>query len=450
MKVLIVEDDPVYAKYLHYSVELNPDHEAVILSTGRLLLDYLKNEPSTDCVVTLDYSLENESCEAILHELKSQYGDIQVVVISAQHEISTAVELLKLGAYDYIEKNDDTRNRLLNVLKHVEENKSLKDELKFVKAELKTKYDFQSVIKGSSSAIQTLFKLMKKAVETNITVSITGETGTGKELVAKSIHFNSRNSGKPLVSLNMAAIPPELVESELFGHEKGAFTGAAAKRIGKFEEANGGTLFLDEIAELDLNLQSKLLRALQEREISPIGSNRIVKLKLRLIVASHKNLAEEVKKGRFREDLYYRILGLPIELPPLRDRGTDILLLSRFFVDQFCLENELYSPEIDESAKNKLLSYSWPGNVRELKAIVELAVVMCSNSVISEKDIIFKSTRNSPEFLFQEMSMKEYTSSIVKHYLNKYNNDVIVVAEKLNIGKSTIYRMLNDGRLSKK
>ena len=283
---------------------------------------------------------------------------------------------------------------------------------------------------------------MEKAAKTTINVSITGETGTGKELVAKAIHMNSDRQKKPFVAINMAAIPTELVESELFGHEKGAFTGATGRKIGKFEEANGGTLFLDEIGELDLSVQSKLLRVLQERYLQRVGGSDKVNLDVRIIVATHKDLAEEVKKGNFREDLYYRIIGLPITLPPLRERGNDILFLSKCFLDQFCSENKMGGVTLNKEAKQKLSSYAYPGNVRELKTIIELAAVMCDGGEIKPDDITFLPATKNAELLSEEKTLKEYTQQIVRFYLDKYDENIALVAQKLDIGKSTIYKML--------
>ena len=289
---------------------------------------------------------------------------------------------------------------------------------------------------------------MDKATKTNINVSITGETGTGKEVVAKAIHYNSDRKKKPFIAVNMAAIPRELVESELFGYEKGAFTGAITRKAGLFEEANTGTIFLDEIAELDLSLQSKLLRVLQEREVTRVGGNEKVQLDIRLIIATHKDLAEEVKKGTFREDLYYRIIGLLIELPPLRERGNDILILAKHFADEFAKDNNLGTVVIAQDAKDKLMEYYYPGNVRELKAIIDLAVVMCSDNEIKACDITYSSIKEDENFMAEEKTLREYTCRIVKHYLKKYDEDVITIAQKLDIGKSTIYKMIQNGELN--
>ena len=302
------------------------------------------------------------------------------------------------------------------------------------------------LLKVTVPAIKQIFTLIEKATTTNITVSVTGATGTGKELVAKAIHYNSPRHNEPFVAINVSAIPKELVESEMFGYEKGAFTSANSRRIGKFEEAGKGTIFLDEIGEMDLNMQSKLLRALQEKEFCRIGGNKNIKMEARVIVATHRNLADEVEKTNFRADLYYRLLGLPIALPPLKERGNDIILLAAYFVEQFCKENGMKKKSITPEAQKKLMGFSFPGNVRELKATMELASVMSNSDLIEANDINFTSSTNgsSKNFLMEEMSMKDYETKIVNHFLNKYSNNVRLVAKKLDIGKSKIYMMLKD------
>jgi len=230
----------------------------------------------------------------------------------------------------------------------------------------------------------------------------------------------------------------------LFGHERGAFTGAQTRRKGKFEEAGKGTIFLDEVGEMDANMQAKLLRVLQEKELVRVGGHEVVKLKCRVIVATHRNLLEEVKKGNFRQDLYYRLLGLPIELPPLRERREDILILAKFFINQFVQENGMPKRQLSEKANNKLTCYNYPGNIRELKAIIELAAVLTDGELIEPEHINFPSTDPLSELLMENKSLKEYNLKIIKHFLEKHNNNVIKAASDLQIGKSTIYRMLKE------
>lgn len=440
-KIFIVEDDEWYAELLSYHLSLNPDYSVEIFTSAQDFLNNLHRRPS---LVTLDYSMPDMNGSELLKRIKSGNPDIPVVIISGQEDIKTAVKLLKEGAYDYIVKDDDAKERIWNSVRHARENVSLKDEINVLKEEIGKKYEFSKIIKGNSPAIKKIFELMEKAAKTNITVSITGETGTGKELVAKAIHYNSTRSKKSFVAVNVAAIPRELIESELFGHEKGSFTGAATRRIGKFEEADGGTIFLDEIGEMDLNMQTKLLRVLQEKEVTRVGGNAITKVDCRVIVATHRDLAEEVRKKNFREDLYYRLLGLPIKVPPLRNRGNDILLLAKFFIDEFSKENKLDKLVLSAEAQKKMMKYPFPGNVRELRAIMELATVMANDGIIEEDAINFNSATSMSDMMMEEMSLKEYTNRIIKHYLEKYDNNVLLVAEKLDIGKSTIYRMLKD------
>ena len=300
---------------------------------------------------------------------------------------------------------------------------------------------------GNSPAIKRVFGLMEKAAKTNITVSITGETGTGKEVAAKCIHYNSERRNKPFVAVNVAAIPKDLLESELFGHEKGAFTGAIARRIGKFEEASKGTLFLDEIGELDLSMQAKLLRALQERELTRIGSNELIKIDVRIVVATHKNLVDEVKKNNFREDLYYRLLGLPIHLPALRDRENDILLIAKYYMDLFCKENKMPVKIFSTDAKKKLLNHPFPGNIRELKSVIELASVMAEGNDILPEHLNIVTQNVLESFALKDATLKEFNIKLLQYYLDLYNSDVLRVAKKLDVGKSTIYRMIQNKEL---
>ena len=441
VKIFVVEDDPAYTKFLKYVLGLNPDYEVEFFTNGKECLNSLHKNPA---IITLDYSLPDMPGEKVLSQIRSQDANINVIIVSAQEKIGTAVELLKAGAYDYIIKDNETKDRLLNSINNARNKSSLIKEIDYLKKEISEKYEFEKSIIGTSVAIKRIFSLLEKACSTNISVSITGETGTGKELVAKAIHYNSKRKNKPFVAVNIAAIPRDLIESEMFGHEKGAFTGAITRRIGKFEEAEGGTIFLDEIGEMDPNLQAKLLRVLQEREVTRIGGNQVIKLDVRIIAATHKDLAEEVKNGSFREDLYYRLLGLPVQLPPLRERGNDVIMIAKFFLDQFTKENQMNKFKISQEAQEKLLQYPFPGNIRELKSVIELAAVMSGDNEIRPQDISFNSTTRIESFLYQEMAMQDYMYRIIRHFLNKYDNNVLEVAKKLDIGKSSLYRYLKE------
>lgn len=438
-KIFIVEDNALYAKVLKRQLSQNESYIVKIFETGRECLANLSEDPD---VITLDYTLPDMTGADILTEINKVLPKTHVIIISGQNDINTAVKLLKDGAYDYIMKGPDTRERLENIIKNIHESDQLREENIILRDVVKKKYDFRNLIKGNSREIEHVFDLMAKAIQTNISVSITGETGTGKELIAKGIHYNSARSNKPFIAVNISAIPETLLESELFGHEKGSFTGADLRKIGKFEAANGGTLFLDEIADLDMNIQTKLLRVIQERELTRVGGLDVIPIDVRIITATHKKLGSLAAEGKFRQDLYYRLLGLPIEAPPLRDRGNDIILLAKYFVNEFCAENGLPLKRMSNEVTNKLLAYPFPGNIRELKAVMELACVLSNDESIEAENLNMSIKEDVMNLLAKEKTLEEYTEEIIAHFLNNYNNNVRLVASKLNIGKSTIYRML--------
>lgn len=447
LKIFIVEDDPWYGELLKHHLSLNPDYDVSLFNTGKELLHKMHENPHIICI---DFDLPDIKGDQLLEKIRTINNTISVIVISGQEDISVAVNLLKAGARDYIVKDDNTKELLWNAVLKVKENQELIHEVEELKEKLGQKYSFEKSIIGQSAAIKKTYSLIEKALKTNVNVSISGETGTGKEVVAQAIHYNSDRKKHPFVAVNMAAIPKELMESELFGHEKGAFTGALTQKAGKFEEAQGGTLFLDEIAELEISLQSKILRVLQEREVVRVGGKNKIKLDIRLITATHKNLANEVQQKNFREDLYYRIIGLPIELPPLRERGNDILILAKHFIDAFAKENKSKAPALSEEAKTKLLKYNYPGNVRELKSIIDLSCVMCEGHTILNEDITFNNIRGDGEFTSIEKTMREYTADIITFFLKKYNNNVVEVARRLDIGKSSIYNMIKNQEITLK
>lgn len=444
--VFVVEDDEWYNKLLVHSLSLNPEFEVKRFFSGKEVLDAMHERPS---VITLDYRLPDIDGESLLKKIKEIDPSVEVIIISEQENITTAVELLKLGAYDYIVKSKDIKDRILTTVNHIQKNVDLKKQINSLRREVQEKFTFEKSIIGKSKKITAVFEMMQKALQTNITVSVYGETGTGKEMVAKAIHFNSTRKAEAFVAINVAAIPAELIESELFGYEKGAFTGAVTARKGKFEEAQGGTLFLDEIGEMALSAQVKLLRVLQEKEVVRVGGNKTIKIDCRIVVATHKNLLDEVKEGRFREDLYYRLFGLPIHLPPLRERDDDCLILSHHFIEEFCKQNQLEQKYITEEARHKIMRYSWPGNVRELKSVIELAVVLSSSNEIKAEDITLPSSGDlMSNLLMTEETMRTYSIRIVQHFLNRYDNDTKKVADVLDIGQTTVYRLIKEAKES--
>jgi DNA-binding NtrC family response regulator len=447
VKIFVVEDNEWYNKLLVYTLSLNPDYEVRSFFNARDFLNCLNESPD---IVTLDYRLPDLSGLDVLKRIRQENDDVQVILISEQEDTDLVVTLLKMGAYDYITKSNDIKERLLNTIQNLTKDLSLKKEISTLRKEVQKKYSFRQTILGDSLAIKNVYELVEKALDTNITVIISGETGTGKELVAKAIHYNSKRKEKPFVAVNVPAIPSELIESELFGHEKGSFTGASFRRIGRFEEADGGTLFLDEIGEMEQNLQTKLLRVLQEKEIVRIGSNKPVKTDCRIIAATNKILKEEVKKGKFREDLYYRLLGLPIELPPLRERANDILILASHFIENFCMENNIPLKRLTAEAQKRLMNYSFPGNVRELKSLVELAVTLSVKEEIEASDFVLDPGEPFSAVSGDNLTLREYEMKILKATLKKFNNDINLTARKLDIGVSTIYRLLKENKVSGK
>ena len=442
-KIFVVEDNEWYGELLAHRLGQNPNHSVHRFTTARACLEQLGEQPD---FITLDYSLPDAKGEQLLSQIRERLPGTEVLVISGQEDVSTAVSMLRQGAYDYLVKDENTLDRLWNIVGKVEQQVSLRRENTQLRQQVGARYGVPQALLGEHASMQQVRTLIAKAARTTITVSVSGETGTGKEVVAKAIHYQSDRTAQPFVAVNMAAIPRELVESELFGHEKGAFTGAVARRVGRLEEANGGTLFLDEIADLDLGLQAKLLRVLQEREVTRVGGNHAVAFNVRLVVATHRDLLAEVQAGRFREDLYYRLLGLPITLPPLRQRGNDTLLLAEVFVRDFCRQNNLPTRHLSESAREQLLDHPFPGNVRELKAVVELAAVLADGEQILGDDLPLRAGR-ALLGTGSLLSLREQTTAIVQQCLDEMEGDVLAAAARLRIGKSTIYRMIQQQEL---
>ncbi len=444
MYIYIIEDDHWYSKVLEHYLSLNPDYRVKTFDTGKKILNELKNKPDVIC---MDYTLPDIKGDKLLIEIKKRCPETPVIVISGQEEISIAVNLLKLGAHDYLVKNEYTKEILWKSIHNINQTKKLKDEIIDLKGKIAQNYNFEKIV-GKSDAIKKTFPLLEKAIKTNINVSLQGATGTGKEVYAQTIHYNSARKNGPFVAINMAAIPDELVESELFGHEKGSFTGAFLQKKGKFLEASGGTLFLDEISELNEAVQAKLLRALQEREITPIGGNKPIGIDIRLISASSEKLIDLVNKGKFREDLFYRIVGLPIELPKLIERDNDVIILSNYFIEKYCQENNIELKKLDFEAIKKLKSHNFPGNVRELKSTIELACVLSNNSLITKDDIQYYQPTKNKINLDENKSLDEVTAEIIQSSILKNKNNVSLAAKKLQISRTKIYAYIKKYNIS--
>lgn len=378
--IWLIGPDSYYITRLCHRLSLNPDYRVRRFTTvaAALAARPTPGLPPPDALVLDSDDAAHALPRRLVPKLRERMPQAPFFILADQADAALEAELLRQGVTDYIIKDATSPERLWNAIAKARTPRP---------AAAPVPPAERSPLLGEDPTMQRVRELITKAARTSITVSVSGETGTGKELVAQAIHQQSARVNRPFVAINMAAIPRELLESELFGHEKGAFTGATARRVGRFEEASGGTLFLDEIADLELVLQAKLLRVLQERAVTRVGGRETVPFDVRLVVATHRDLAAEVRAGRFREDLYYRLLGLPIELPPLRRRGQDVLLLAAAFEHEFARQNELPSRPLGSDARQLLLNYAFPGNVRELKAIVELAAVLAEGPTITAADL---------------------------------------------------------------
>lgn len=384
LKIAIIEDNEMYANVLKQAIQ-GEGIIADIYESGSAFLDHIDNDYS---MVSVDYSLDGENGVDLIKKIYETKPKLPVILLSGQDDVSVVVEAYELGVAQYIIKDEVAITKLKHAIANVAEKLRMTEELELLREEIPDRTKYKKII-GESTAILNVLKLINRVEKTDAMVMITGSSGTGKEVVAKTIHYNSTRRGKPYVAINMAAIPEDIMEDELFGHERGAFTGASAKRKGKFEEADGGTIFLDEIGEISLNLQVRLLRVLQEKKVTRLGSNKEISLDIRVIAATNKNLAKLVKKGLFREDLYYRVQGFLIHLPDLKDRGNDVKVLARHFVKVFAEKNNSGEIELDEGALEKLSQHDWTGNVRELMSVIERAMLMCSGKVIRDRDLVF-------------------------------------------------------------
>ncbi|MFA5353223.1 MAG: sigma-54 dependent transcriptional regulator [Thermodesulfovibrionales bacterium] len=389
-QILVVDDEEIVRQSCLRV--LSP--EGYIVDTAENGLEALKRlrEMHYDLVLT-DLLMPGPSGMELLQEIKEAWSDTEVIIITGYGTVKTAVDALKYGAYDYIEK-PFTPEELVNVVDRCLEKKRLLIENMRLRSEINALYSLDNII-GGSKAMQQVFSLMASVSSTASTVLITGESGTGKELFARAIHYNSARREQPFVVLDCGTIPENLMESELFGHLKGSFTGAVATEKGILETANRGTLFLDEISNLPLALQAKLLRVLQEKEFRPVGSKKSVSLDIRFIAATNRDLAEMVREGSFREDFFYRLNVFPLNLPPLRERREDIPGLAYHFLHKYGKEMGRDLPHISADAMRRLVSHNWPGNVRELENIIQRAVIICDGRMIKPEHIMLPSNGHS-------------------------------------------------------
>ncbi len=333
----------------------------------------------------LDIKMPGLSGLELLDRVRELKSDLLVVIMTAEASMKNAVEAMKRGAYDYLTKPFDL-DVIDAIIEKVNRAREMTSQVTLLKEELKDRYQLEKTIIGNSPAMREIYKTIGKVAPSDVTVLVQGESGTGKELIARAIHFNSKRLGKPFIALNCAAIPKELLESELFGFEKGAFTGATERKLGKFEQANGGTIFLDEIGDMPIDLQAKILRVLQEKEVTRTGGNQSISVDVRIVAATNQDLEESVRRKAFREDLYYRLNVIPLRLVPLRERSEDIPLLVEYFLAKICAELETPVKRCSPDALRLLTGYGWPGNVRELENTIKRAVILSSDPLLTVAD----------------------------------------------------------------
>ena len=430
-KILVIDDEEGVRESLKFS--LKDKYRIFLASTGKEGIDCIEKE-NPDLVI-LDILLPDKNGLEILKEIKKINEDIPVIMLTAVSQVKTAVEAMKLGAIDYITKPYDV-DELLILIKNTFKNQKLKQQINILKEEINEEYPVKKIV-FRSKCMKEIIDEAKKLSFTDSTVLLLGPTGVGKELIARVIHYSGPRKEEPFVPIHCAAIPETLFESELFGHEKGAFTNAFQRKIGKFELAGKGTIFLDEVSEIPLSMQTKLLRFLEEKKFTRLGGNEIIESEARIISASSKDLKEEVKKGRFRDDLYYRLGVVPIRIPPLCERKEDIPLLVEFYFEYFRKKLGCEAKKISEKAMEVFVNYDWPGNVRELKNIIERILVLKGNKSIIEKEDL-------PEELFLKEAGKKAS---LKEKVEEYERELILDAlRKSNWNKSEAARILKTTR----
>jgi len=447
--LLIVDDEKPTRDGLRAALE--DRYDVYVAEDAKAAMDLLERD-NFDVLLT-DFRLPTEDGMKLIVRAKSLARPPICILMTAYGSEELAVDAMKRGADDYIAKGrlqiDELEMRIARALRR----QNLETENVSLRRQLDTKFGLENII-GESPAMKEIFEVVQQVAPTRATVLLTGESGTGKELVARAIHQLSPRAKQPLVIVHGAALAPTLLESELFGHEKGAFTGAHERRIGRFEQAQGGTLFLDEIGEIDTTIQVKLLRFLGERTFERVGSNKTLTADVRLIAATNKNLEEQIKAGNFREDLFFRLRVVEIHLPPLRERQSDIPLLAKRFLDEFARENGKVVNGFTADALEWLMNYSWPGNVRELRTAIEHAVVLCRGEKISARDLprqVSAGMRGGPGaragetqlFARNDLTVKEAEKQLIIHALKETNGNRTSAARKVGMSRRTFHRKLH-------
>ncbi len=444
--VVVIDDEPRQAEIIRTILEEEnyEVHTAFSGEEGLKLINMLSPD-----VVLSDLKLSGMSGTELLDNLPDTPVKPAFILMTAYGTIQSAVEAMKKGAFDYLTKPLD-RDLILHKVREAAEKINLQKENKWLRYELYNKFKIEGIV-SSSKKMEEVLNIIKKVTPTSVTVLIYGESGTGKELIARAIHYNSPRRTGPFTVINCAAIPENLIESELFGYEPGSFTGATHRKIGLFEASDKGTLFLDEVGDLPLLTQTKILRVLQDKEIRRIGSKNSIKVDVRIIAATNKLLEKEVSAGRFREDLFYRLKVVTVELPPLRERKEDIPALVKFFIDKYNKEFGKRIKDISEGAKNALMEYPWPGNIRQLESIIERAVLMCDKDIITTNDIKTElklpqaeGVLDSLDFDIPEkgINFEELEKELIKKAMAKSNNVATNAAKLLGMSYKTFWYRL--------
>ncbi|MDT8316806.1 MAG: sigma-54 dependent transcriptional regulator [bacterium] len=443
-KILVVDDDQSLRRVIEYNIS-EEGYDVLACDSGKKAMEIFKNN-EIDLIIT-DLQMPEMGGIELIQQIRALAPSAMVIVITAFGTVDTAVESMKLGAFEYITKPFN-REELKIVVKKALEVGDLMVENSYLKEMVREKFNFENM-KGSSPKMEVIYTSASQVAKSDATVLILGESGTGKELLAKGIHMNSQRKGKPFVAINCGALPENLIESELFGHKKGAFTGALADKKGKFELADGGTLFLDEVAEIKPHLQVTLLRILQEGIVDKLGGTEPINVDVRIIAATNRDIEEDVANGRFREDLYYRLCVVPLKLPPLRERKDDIPLLTNYFLSKYADKTGMERHKIDSKTMRILIDYNWPGNVRELENLIERMIVMNRTGVISEDELPDR-IRSRPEMIGkvimelpeEGISLDNLEKELILKAFEKCGQNQSKTARFLGITRNTLlYRM---------
>ncbi len=445
--VYIVDDEQAISKLLSFWVKDKWGYDVEVFSNGEDMLKKLNAKPD---LILLDIMLPGLNGVETLKRVKQVDENLPVIMLSAQGSVEVAVESLRFGAFDYFPKPID-QQRLELAIKNAIRNYDLTKEIQNLRENVRKEYSFDNIITADGK-MQDVFKLVSKVLDNEISVLIYGESGTGKELIARAIHYNGKRKDRPFIVVNCASIPRELLESELFGHEKGSFTGAHQRKLGKFELAKDGTIFLDEIGELEMLLQAKLLRVIQQKEFERVGGTELIKTNVRIISATNRDLKVAVEAKEFREDLYYRLNSFPISIPPLRQRRADILVLAEHFVEEFNLKIGKSIKGFSKKSLKAIYEYDWPGNIREMENTIERCMIISDKDVIDIDELpqhLRSSDRSGPiDFngsLFSDdtiIPFEKIKEESIRHALKVTKGNIVEAAKRLQLGRATIYRLM--------